>query len=142
MPDVPLREYCETLVGELDRRTGQRFDQNDRALEAALLSAKEAVAAALTAAKEAVDKAELAASKRFEATNEFREQLSDQAATFMPREVADQQFAQVNERLSGLTQRIDTGEGRSAGVSSTVGYLLAVATLVISVVVLLANGVL
>lgn len=140
--DVPLREHLEALVNELDRRTGQRFDQNDKALEAALLSAKEAVAAALTAAKEAVDKAELAASKRFEATNEFRGQLADQAATFMPREVADQQFAQVNGRLSDLTQRVDQETGRAAGATATVSRLLAVATVAISVVVLLANGVL
>jgi hypothetical protein len=36
---------------------------------------------------------------------------------------------------------MDQETGRSAGVSATVGYLLAGATLVISLVVLLANGV-
>lgn len=106
------------------------------------MSAKEAVAAALAAAQAAVDKAETAASKRFDSTNEFRGQLADQAATFMPREVADQQFAQVREQISALTTRMDQETGRAAGVGATIGYLLAAATLVISLVVVFANGVL
>lgn len=141
--DVPLHEFVLVSLGslddrlslaisELDRRVEQHFDLNDKALESALLSAKEAVAAALTAAKEAVDKAEAAASKRFEATNEFRGQLSDQANTFMPRLEAEQ-------RLGQLRDLIDDVKGtRSEGVKAVWGYLvgaLGVAVALVSILV-------
>lgn len=69
-----LRAYILTLIDERDARYEERF-----------ISQEKAVGAALTAAKEAVDKAERAAAERFASVNEFRAQLTDQAATFMPR---------------------------------------------------------
>lgn len=104
--DVAIRDYIDSMrnadrhtnnqmftrlhseIVALEKLTDQKFDLNDKALIAALLAAKEAVDKALTAAKEAVDKAELAASKRFEATNEFRGQLADQAVTFQRLDLA------------------------------------------------------
>jgi hypothetical protein len=55
-------------------RTEQRFEASEKA-----------ILAALTAAKEAVNKAEIAQEKRLDSVNEFRGQLSDQAATFVTR---------------------------------------------------------
>jgi phosphopantetheinyl transferase (holo-ACP synthase) len=113
--DVSLRDHFALAIEELDKRVDQRFEQNDKALQAALLAAKEAVAAALTAAKEAVDKAETAASKRFDSTNEFRGQLADQAAHFMSREVADTQFRELRSLVQALQDRVNITEGKSAG---------------------------
>lgn len=103
------------LLSELEKRVYQRFDQNDKALAAALLAAKEAVTAALTAAKEAVDKAERAADKRFESVNEFRAQLADQASTFISRELADSQFDELRKQMTSVTARVDTAAGRDQG---------------------------
>lgn len=103
------------MIEELEKRFGQRFDLNDRALAAALLTAKEAVAAALSAAKEAVDKAEVAANKRFESVNEFREQLSDQASTFLSRELYEAQHGDLIKQVQRLNARMDTEAGRMAG---------------------------
>lgn len=47
----------------------------------------------------AVAKAEAANEKRFHSVNEFRAQLSDQAAQFLPREVAETQFANLLRRI-------------------------------------------
>lgn len=47
----------------------------------------------------AVAKAEAANEKRFQAVNAFREQLAEQAAQFLPREVADTQFANLLRRI-------------------------------------------
>jgi len=123
--DISLREHFSFAIAELDKRVDQRFEQNDKALQAALLAAKEAVAAALTAAKEAVDKAETAAGKRFEATNEFRGQLSDQAAQFMSREVADAQFRELRNLVSELQRRTDIAEGKLSGGRETNANLYA-----------------
>jgi len=46
---------------------------------------EEMVRVALSAAKEAVTKAEVATEKRFESVNEFRQTLSDQTSSFIPR---------------------------------------------------------
>jgi hypothetical protein len=67
---------------------------------------------ALAAAKEAVLKAELAQEKRFD---------------------------QVAEKIDVLTAYMDKLSGRTAGNTQTFGYLIAAATLVLSVVVFLVN---
>lgn len=67
---------------------------------------------ALAAAKEAVLKAELAQEKRFD---------------------------QVAEKIDTLTAYMDKLSGRSAGNAQTFGYMIAAATLVLSLVVFVVN---
>ncbi len=112
MSDIPLKEYVEALMAERDRRVEQRFSDQERAVNAAL-----------AAAEKAVNKAEVAAEKRFEATNEFRAQLSDQATTFMPRREAEQQIDQLSERVGELWSRADLTQGRSGGINAGWAYL-------------------
>lgn len=91
-------------------------------------------------AERAISKTESAVEKRFESVNEFRAQLSDQAGRFMPREVADSQLDEIKKQLSALTQRVDITQGKTQGTNLTIGYMVTAATLVISIVVLLANN--
>lgn len=119
----------QVLMDEHDIRYQQRFAASQEALTAALSAQKEAVAAALLAADRAVSKAELATEKRFEATNEFRSQLADQAQTFMPR-------AEAEIRLSSLSEKIDDQRGtRREGTAEVWKSMLSVAALVVSIVV-------
>lgn len=67
---------------------------------------------ALAAAKEAVIKAELAQEKRFDT---------------------------VAEKIDNLTTYMDRLAGRSAGNAQTFGYMIAAATLVLSLVVFIVN---
>lgn len=90
---------------EMDLRYQQRYDASVKALDAALMTAEKAVAAALEAAEKAVAKAELAADKRFDAVNEFRGQLADQAASFMPRTEADIRLQTLTESLAEHSDR-------------------------------------
>jgi hypothetical protein len=127
-----LRTETHGLLHEADRRYEQRFEGQEKA-----------VSAALQAAKEAVAKAETAAEKRFDAVNEFRGQLSDQAATFMPRREAEQVIAALAEKVSDLASRVDTREGRGAGLNAGWGYLIAavgLAATVIAIVYALAQS--
>lgn len=82
-------------------------------------SQAEKVALALDATKEAIGKAEVATSKaidkessanadRFASVNEFRQQLNDQARTFMPRTEAIQLSEQATARLRELAELIPT----------------------------------
>lgn len=61
---------------------------------------------AADASERAIAKAETANEKRFEALNEFRASLSDQTSSFLPREVAEAQFAEVRRSIAELTERL------------------------------------
>jgi vacuolar-type H+-ATPase subunit I/STV1 len=109
-----LKEYTDKRLEDSDKRYEQRFIDN-----------QQAVNAALTAAKEAVLKAETASEKRFEAVNEFRQTLADQASQLMPRNEAIQRADSNAEKISSLGSRLDKIEGRSGGFSAGWGYLIA-----------------
>jgi len=121
-----------------EKLSNQRFEDQDKAVAAALAAQKEAVLAALNAADRAVSKAELAAERRFEGVNEFRGQLSDQAATFMSRAEALLQMQANADKIDVLATRMDRTEGRSSGLNA--GWVIlvgAVATLGVIVTLLL-----
>jgi hypothetical protein len=101
----------------------------------ALSAAEAAVQTALESAEKAVVKAELAADKRFEAVNEFRQTLSDQTATFIPRIEAERIIDSLNSKLDAEMQRtgerfksiedsVTTHHGKAAGLTAGWGYLV------------------
>jgi hypothetical protein len=116
---VSILDHINVRLAEMDLRYTQRHEASGKAVEAALLAAKEAVA-----------KAENAASKRFEAANEFRGQLSDQAATFMPRGEAEARWAALAEKIDVLKEIVDKDTGRGTGLNAGWGYLLGAVGLV------------
>jgi hypothetical protein len=123
-----LKEHLIALMGEAEKRNGQRFAAQE-----------EAVAAALQAAKEAVNKAEAAAEKRFDSVNEFRAQLTDQANTFIPRLEAEQRLGQQADRLAELQSRMDTKEGHSGGASKVNSGLMSVGALLIAAIAVVVS---
>jgi hypothetical protein len=140
-----LLVHLTALVDGQRALTNQRFGDQDKAVQAALVSQEKAVAAALDAAQRAVIKAEIAQEKRNEASNEFRGQLSDQAATLMPRAEAEQRisaldekftqmFKSVEDKLAGLAKIGDLATGRSNGLTAAQGLLVAVVLVVTSIV--------
>lgn len=88
----------QAIAVEADKRYEQRFLAQQEAVQAALAAQEKAVNAALLAADRAVAKAEAASEKRFESVNEFRAQLSDQAANLMPRGEAEARFQATSEK--------------------------------------------
>jgi hypothetical protein len=90
-----LREAFEKRMDERDRRCEDRFQYQD-----------EKTTLALTASKEAIGKAEGATEKRFDAVNEFRGTLSDQAATLLPRAEANSRFDNYDEKIENLDKRL------------------------------------
>lgn len=119
-----LKEWIEQRFNDSDLRYQQRFDAQVKALDAALAAQKEAVQTALMAAEKATSKAEIAADKRFESVNEFRQTLSDQTGTFMPRQEADARFTALAEKIEDLKVAIASAGGRSVGLNSGWVYLL------------------
>lgn len=103
---------------------GWTVDTLKEHVEALLREKDKAIAAALRAADEASAKAERATEKRFDAVNEFRQTLSDQAMTFMPRLEAEQRIQQNSEKIESINSRLDTTTGRGIGLNAGWGYLV------------------
>jgi len=61
---------------------------------------------AFAASEAAIDKAEQATEKRLEGLNAMRDQLRDQAGTFMLREIADSQFGELRKLISEIAERL------------------------------------
>jgi hypothetical protein len=109
-----LHEHLSQVLSERDQRYEQRFADLERALTTAL-----------AASEKAILKAEGATERRFEAVNEFRGTLSDQASQFVTRAENDAMNLRVSERLEELTNRVNRSEGRGAGLNAGWVYLLA-----------------
>lgn len=100
----------EDIAQERDKKYAALRQDDKEAVKDALSAANKAVDAALQAAEKAVTKAEAASEKRFEGVNEFRKQLNDQAATFLPRSEYDAQgkvIASLATRLEGFVLRTE-----------------------------------
>lgn len=98
------------------------FLAQQTAMQTALTAAERAVATALLSAEKAVAKAEVAADKRFEAVNEFRAQLNDQATTFLTRKEAEAQMSGVQALATqGIERNSERIREISAIVQSAVG---------------------
>jgi hypothetical protein len=72
--DVSLKEYID-----------RRFDDQEKAVQAALMAADKGVSAALASAEKAVDKAEVGAERWRNAANEWRGALNDRERDFLTR---------------------------------------------------------
>lgn len=136
---VSLRQYLERLIEQAEKLNDAKF-VTYRAL---IDSQAEKVALALTASEKAITKAETAAEKRFESVNEFRGQLTDQAATFITRREFEQWRDSTQERVNELKARVDVNSGRARATQSGWGYMIAAATVgvgVLSVVIFAVNA--
>lgn len=114
-----LYEHITRVLEELTKRFEQRFADQEKA-----------VTAAITAADRAVSKAETASEKRFEAVNEFRAQQRDLIETFARQDALNGAEQKIERTIS----RLDTLEGRTAGISAGWVYLIGLVSLGASLV--------
>jgi hypothetical protein len=124
------RDALKEQFAALQAMLTERSLAQKEAVTAALTAADRAVQAALISAEKAVNKAEDAAGERFKAVNEFRQTLTDQAATFLTRAEYDAAHKAVDDRINAnadrvaalelrLTSRLDRGEGSDSGAATT-----------------------
>lgn len=130
LPDdsIPAFEHLKALIDERDRRYEQRF-----------VDQATAVSAALASAEKAVTKAEEASNKRFDAVNEFRGQLSDQASQFMTRAEGGALIDRNTKDIQELKDRVNTSQGRGTGIQAGWGYLIGAVGLIGGLVGLYAS---
>jgi DNA anti-recombination protein RmuC len=136
--DVSLREHLTELIRQTEKRSDERFEAMQKAVDAAFASSQRAI-----------DKTNEALDKRFEGVNEFRQTLSDQAVTFVTKDsmsaLTDKLQASIDNNrrdLDALAKRLDLREGQEAGSKLTTGTLVTIITVgvgVIGLIVVIAN---
>lgn len=126
-----LFQHVRAIFAEHDLRYEQRFQSQEANLSTAMIAQEKAVQAALASSEKAVSKAEVAAEKRFDAVNEFRGQLADQARDFMPRKEAELLVTALADKIEALTGT------RSQGVTAAVGYVVGAIGALVGVVSLI-----
>jgi hypothetical protein len=97
------RAHLRELIDERDRRYQERHEASQKALDAALLSAKEAVA-----------KAELSTDRRMELLNELRTGVA-----------TSDQLDALEKVVNELASRVTRAEGSGAGRIAMYGWIIA-----------------
>jgi len=95
MSDIPLREYLEQKIDDLEKRVFQKFE-----------SQREAMITTFAASERAIAKSEEAQKAYNERSNEFRGQLGDQARMLMPRAEAETRFAALDAKNDDIKKEI------------------------------------
>jgi hypothetical protein len=130
---MPLCGHAADDVISLREYVDARFAAQDKAVAAALESAKEANAAALSSAERAVLKAESATEQRFANANEWRATVESLQRSYMPRTEAEQQFTRLNEKIDLNTKRVEAKDEQAKGLSQGWAILLAIVGLVVGI---------
>lgn len=154
-----LKEHMEAKLELIQQHFEARIDNYEKRLlerqaaqQEAISQVRSETARALADADKAISKSENQMEKRFDAVNEFRGQLNDQVKTFLTRET----YEVAHEALDGkvdIIQNLITGiiaekrggqeqvTERRQDNSSKIGMIVAVATVINVMFVLVANGV-
>ncbi len=127
-----LHFHITTLIDLHQQADIERHQREHAAISLALENQRESIRMSDLAAAEAIRKAETATEKRFDAVNEFRAQLGDQARTFLPRPEYDVQQLAMNQRIAALEKTVNDLGGRKTGVTEGWGWAVAVIMFVIT----------
>ncbi len=134
-----LAEQLKQRIESGDENLRLHITAQENQLREELVALERATTLVHAASEKAIDKAEVSTDKRFHAVNEFRAQLSEQSGTYMPREVADAQFSELRKQITQNTDRINVAAGEKGGSDKTIGWMIAGATILISVTVIGVN---
>ncbi len=114
----------------------QVLDERDERYKQRASSQDKAVSSALETSEKAIIKAESATERRFEGVNEFRQTLADQAATLMPRAEYTVQHKALVDKVDSVEKRMNEITGRGGGLKDAWGYMIAIASLLLTAVVI------
>jgi len=117
-----------------DKATAAAFSAAEKAVAAALAAQEKATSAAFSAASEAVKTAQQANEKRLDSVNEFRKQLKDQTATLATRTEVAVQFKALADKLEEQGKLVTEMRARSEGAATLWAAAIAVMMLLIGAV--------
>jgi hypothetical protein len=99
-----------------------------------ILSLRNELAVAAYASKEAIDIAKAANEKRLDGMNEFRQSLTDQNATYMPRIETEQRFNSLGTMVADVKDRQTSSDAKGIGQTHFFNYLVAGFAMLASIV--------
>lgn len=137
---VPLGVHFAAL-----READLRFDQErDRRYTEVAREREKALKIKEEADEKALDLAREIQKYKDEKANELREQISSERGAYLGREEYVTAHKALEDKVEAmvrpLAQYVTAQQGRSQGISAVVAIMFTVATLVISLVVLIANN--
>jgi len=116
---APQEKAVAAALAAAEKATDLRQTAAEREFHEHLDQYRHEVDFAFASSDRAITKAETATEKRFAGVNEFRAQLTDQAATFMPRQEAEGAIARSVDRIEELTRTAALNISRAEAVSLT-----------------------
>lgn len=125
-----LRTLMLHLLEESDKRYSQRFDAQEKAVQAALANAERALSTASSAAD-----------KRLDSMNEFRGALRDQQNTFIPRSEVSGMVRALSDKIERLEADLASRTGSKAQAAERQTGVMWLVGLVVAVVVGLVGAV-
>lgn len=120
-----LKEHIEAALAQLRTYTDQRFDDQGKAVSAALAAAEKAVVAALASAEKAIDKAEINSEKWRENANEWRGSMDDREVKFATRVEVSAELKALAGKIEGLEKFANQGVGGRGAMDSGRAWIVA-----------------
>src|SRR2546429_9834809 len=140
----PTLETLQLLIDANDRRLNDLMTERDLRDHQRHEASHDALDAALGCAKEAITKAEAAYEKRFDNTNQWKQTFSELSGKMVTRMEYSSVSEALKDKLEEVSGRIKVIEGKSTGIGASLGVVMAVVRLLLSlcflgVVILRAN---
>src|SRR6266403_6228936 len=128
----PTLESLRLLIEANERRLNDLMKERDLRDHQRYESSRDALNAALGCAKEAITKAEAAYEKRFDNTNQWKQTFSELSGKMVTRMEFSSAYDALKDKVEEVSGRIKVIEGKSTGIGTSVGVVMAVAALLIS----------
>ena len=128
----PTVETLQLLIEANDRRLNDLMAERDLRHQQRYQASSDALDAALGCAKDAITKAEAAYEKRFDNTNQWKQTFSELSAKMITRMEYSSAYDALKDKIEEVGGRIKVIEGKSTGIGNSVGVVMAVAALLIS----------
>ncbi len=128
----PTLETLQLLIDANDRRLNDLMTERDLRDHQRYEASRNALDAALGCAKEAITKAEAAYEKRFDNTNQWKQTFSELSGKMVTRMEYSSASEALKDKIEEVSGRIKVIEGKSTGIGASLGVVMAVAALLIS----------
>jgi hypothetical protein len=127
-------ETLQLLIEANDRRLNDLITERDLRYEQRYEASRDALQASLGSAKEAIAKAEAAYEKRFDTNNEWKQTFSELSSKMVTRTEYSSGHEAVKDKINEVSGRIKVIEGKSTFVGTSLGVVMAVAALLLSLI--------
>ena len=128
----PTLETLQLSIDANDRRLNDLMTERGLREQQRYEASRDALHAALGCAKEAITKAEAAYEKRFDNTNQWKQTFSELSSKMVTRMEYSSAYDALKDKIDEIGGRIKVIEGKSTGIGASLGVVMAVAALLIS----------